>query len=162
MRTSVVTTLTLCLLVAVPAETRAGGVGKAAQEAAEFLLKKFGRRAVGEGADQLAARIASAASRHGDDVLSAVRKVGPRALSLADEAGENAPRVMRLLTRYGDDAARVLSRPKGMSLVTRYGDGAASVLIKHEGIAEPLVERMGRPAIEALEAIGARNGAGSP
>ena len=96
-------------------------------------------------------------------MLSAVRKVGPRALRLADEAGENAPAVMRLLTRYGDDAARVLSRPKGMSLVTRYGDGAASsVLIKHEGIAEPLVERMGRPAIEALEAIGAAVGAGSP
>ena len=44
MRTSVVTTLTLCLLVAVPAETRAGGLGKAAQEAAEFLLKKFGKK----------------------------------------------------------------------------------------------------------------------
>ncbi len=158
MRIPVITSLACALLLATPSASRAGGLGKAAQEAAEFLMKKFGKEVAGQSAERLTGRIASAAARHGDDVLGAVRRVGPRALSLADEAGEHAPQAMRLLTRYGDDAARVLSRPKGMALFARYGDDAASALIKHGGVAEPLVERMGRPAVEALGAVGARGG----
>jgi hypothetical protein len=157
MRTYVVATVTCAVLLAIPSATRAGGVGKAVQEAAKYVLKKFGGQAV-KGSEALAGRIAAAAARHGDDVLGAVRKVGPRALVLADEAGEHAPQVLRLLTRHGDDAARVLSRPKGMALVARYGDDAASALIKHQGVAEPLVESMGRPAVEALGAVGAQGG----
>ena len=146
------------LLMAIPSAASAGGVGKAAQEAAELLMKKFGKEVASEGAEKLAGRIALTASRHGDDVLGAVRKVGPRALRLADDAGEHAPQAMRLLTRYGDDAARVLSRPKGMALVVRYGDDATSALIQHPGVAEPLLEGIGAPAIKALGAVGARNG----
>ncbi len=158
MKTPMIASLALALSLTIVLPVRAGGPGKAVQEAAEFLMKKFGKEVAGEGAEKLAGRIASAAARHGDDVLGAVRKVGPRALRLADEAGERAPQVMRLLTRYGDDAARVLSRPKGMTLIARYGDGAASALIRHEGVAEPLVESLGRPAVEALGAVGARGG----
>ena len=158
MRLRVVVTLACAVMLVIPPATDAGGVGKAVQEAAEFLMKKFGKEVAGEGAEKLAGRIASAAARHGDDVLGAVRKVGPKALRLADEAGEHAPQVMRLLTRYGDDAARVLSRPKGIALIARYGDDAASALIRHPGVAEPLVESMGRPAMQALGAVGARSG----
>jgi hypothetical protein len=158
MRILITANLALALTLAIMSPARAGGPAKAVQEAAEFLLKKFGREVAGEGAEKLTGRIASAVSRHGDNVLIAVRRVGPRALSLADEAGEHAPQAMRLLTRYGDDAVTVLSRPKGMALFARYGDDAASALIKHQGVAEPLVERMGRPAVEALGAVGARSG----
>ena len=83
---------------------------------------------------------------------------GPRALSLADEAGEQAPRVMRLLSRHGGDAARVFSQPKAMGLLARYGDDAAEALIKHDGIAESLVESLGEPALKALGALGDRGG----
>jgi hypothetical protein len=150
--------LALALSLALPPPARAGVPGKAVQEATEFLMKRFGKEVAGEGAQRLASRIASAAARHGDDVLGAVRKVGPSALRMVDQAGERAPQVMRLLSRYGDDAARVLSRPKGMALFARYGDNAASVLIRHQGVAEPLVERVGLPAVEALGAVGARGG----
>ena len=136
-------------LTFVPA-TSAGAYDKAARELAEFLMKKFGKEVAEGGAEKLAGRLASAASRHGDDVLTAVRKVGPRALRLADEAGEHAPQAMRLITRYGDDAARVLTRPKAMTLFARYGDDAAEVLIRHQGIAEPLVDGLGQPAVKAL------------
>ena len=158
MRTHLVAALTGAALLAIPSATRAGGVGKAAQEAAEFLMKKFGKQVAGEATEKLAGRIASTAARHGDDVLGAVRKVGPTALRLADEAGEHAPQVMRLLTRYGDDAARVLVRPQGMALVTRYGDDAVSALIKHPGVGETLIEGLGQPAVKALGAVGARSG----
>jgi hypothetical protein len=136
----------------------AGGVATAAREAAEFVMKKLGGKAAQEGAEALAGRIASAAARHGDDVLAAVRKVGPRALSLADEAGENAPRLMRLLARHGDDAMRVAGHPQGMALLSRYGDDVAEVLIKHQGIAEPVLASLGTPAVKAMGAVGARGG----
>jgi hypothetical protein len=132
--------------------------GKVALEAAEYLIKKFGAKAAGEGAEKLAARIATAAARHGDDVFGAVRKIGPRALNLAEEAGEHAPRAMRFVAEYGDDAARFLSRPKGMALFAELGDDATRVLMKHAGVGEPLVEGIGRSAVDALGSVGARNG----
>lgn len=158
MRTVTGASLGLALFLNIAAPAQAGLGSKAAGELAEFVMKKFGKQVAAEGAEKLAARLVKATARHGDDVLTAVRKVGPKAIVLADDAGANAPRVLRLLTHYGDDAARVLSRPKGMALFARYGDDAASALIKHPGIAEPLVESMGRPAVNALGAVGARSG----
>jgi hypothetical protein len=143
------------LLMSAPAQA---GVGKAAQEAAEFVLKKFGMTAVREGGEAFAGRIASAVARHGDDVIAAVRKVGPKALSLADDAGENAPRLLRMLAAHGDDAARVFARPQALTLLSRYGDDVAEVLIKHNGIAEPLLASLGAPALKAMGALGPQAG----
>lgn len=136
----------------------AGVTGRAAQELAEFVMKKFGKSAAAEGAERLAGRIASAAARHGDDVVSAVRKVGPRAIALADDAGKDAPSVLRLLSHYGDDAARVLGQLRGLALVSRYGDEAAAALIKHKGVAEPLIESFGQPAVRAFGTLGPQAG----
>jgi hypothetical protein len=150
--------IAIAILSMTAAPARADLIGKGAREAAEFVLKKFGLKAVQEGGEVLAGRIASSVARHGDDVIAAVRRVGPKALSLADEAGENAPRVLRLLSHHGDDAARVLSRPQGMALISRYGDDVAEVLIRHKGIAEPLLEKLGEPAVKAMGAVGTQGG----
>jgi hypothetical protein len=144
------------MMIAIPA--RADLIGSGARETAEFVLKKFGLKAAREGSEVLAGRIASAVAKHGDDVLAAVRKVGPRALNLAEDAGENAPRVLRLLSHYGDDAARIVARPQGMALLTRYGDDVAEVLIKHKGIAEPVLETLGEPAVKAMAAVSPQGG----
>lgn len=147
------------LVLMIPATANAQGiVGKAARETAEFLMGKFGRQVATEGAEKLAGRIATAAARHGDEVVTAVRRAGPQALKLVDDAGANAPQVIRLLSRYGDDAARLLSQPKAAFLVSRFGDDAAAVILKHEGIAEPLVEKFGSSAVSALGKVGARGG----
>ena len=82
-----------------------------------------------------------------------MREIGPRALHLAEEAGEHAPRAMRFLAEHGDDAARFLSRPKGMALFAELGDDAVRVLMKHGGVGEPLVEGIGRSAVDALGAV---------
>ena len=162
MKTLLMASLSLALSLTVASPATAGGVGKAAREAAEFLMKKFGGKVAQEGAEALAGRIASAAARHGDDVIAAVRKVGPKTLGLADEAGENAPRLLRLLARHGDDAVRVVSHPQGMALLSRYGDDVAEVLIKHRGIAEPVLASLGTPAVRAMEAVGTQADAGPP
>jgi len=149
--------IALAIVMAAP-EAQAGLPSKLLQETTEYLTKKFGREVAEEGAERLAGRLTTAVARHGDELVSAVRKVGPKAIGLVDEAGENAPTVIRLLNRYGDDAARVLSRPKGLALVSRFGDDAASVMVRHQGVAEPVLERLGQPAIQALGAVGPQNG----
>ena len=93
--------------------------------AAEFVMKKFGGKVPRKEPRSWPPGGSKRRGRHGDDVFEAVRKVGPKAITMADDAGENAPRVIRLLTHYGDDAARVLSQPRGMALIGRYGDEAA-------------------------------------
>lgn len=158
MKGSVAAGVALALVVAAASPAHAGLGSRAAGELAEFLTKKFGKEVAAEGAERLAGRLVQAAARHGDDLVTAVRKVGPKAIGLADEAGENAPGVLRLLTRYGDDAARVFSRPKGMALVSRFGDEAAAVLVRHKGVAEPVLEQLGRPSIQALSALEPQSG----
>ena len=149
-------TIALALAIAGPAQAGLGS--RAAGELAEFVMKKFGKEVAQEGAEKLAGRIVRAAARHGDGVVGAIRKVGPRAITLADDAGAEAPRVLRLLTHYGNDAARLLGRPKGLALVSRFGDVAAEALIKHKGIAEPLLENLGTPAVKAFNALGPQSG----
>ncbi|WP_044148304.1 hypothetical protein [Singulisphaera acidiphila] len=146
----------LVMGLAVPAH--AGLPSKVVQETAEFLMKKFGREAAEEGAERLAGKVASAVARHGDDVILAVRKAGPKALSLADEAGENAPQVLRFLSRHGDDGVRALSHPESLGLLSRYGDDAAEMLIRHRAAAAPVVARLGEPAVKALGAVGPQAG----
>ncbi len=131
---------------------------KLARELAEFAIKKFSGAAAREGVEMLAKRIASTAARHGDDVFHAVRRVGPKALTLGDDAAEHAPKVFRFLTRHGDDAAAILARKQGMKLFTRFGDEAGDILVRHPGAAEPLLENFGSPALKALGSITARNG----
>jgi hypothetical protein len=152
-------TLGIALLaVALTTPARADLLSKGVREAAEFAMKKFGRELAAEGAERFTARLAKAAERHGDDILHAVRKVGPKALRLADDAAENGPRVVKLLTRHGDDAVRVVGNPRSMNLFSKFGDDAADVMIRHKGIAEPLLEAGGGQAVKALGSLGPRAG----
>jgi hypothetical protein len=139
---------------------RADGKSKAAKEAAEYVLQRFGRQAAREGTQALARRIEVAALRHGDDVFEAVRKVGPRALPLVDDAGAHGSRAARIMAQHGEHGATlVVSRPRAMKLALTHGDEAAGVLVKHTGgIAEPVVERFGAHAVHALEATGPQGG----
>jgi hypothetical protein len=132
---------------------------KAAQEAAEYVMQRFGRQAVKEGVGSLAAKIESYAARYGDETLLAVRRAGPEAFALVDAAGADGAKAVRVLARHGEEGATwVLKRPKAMSQMLRYGDEAADVLVKHPGIAEPLVERGGVSAVKALEEVTTQNG----
>ena len=131
---------------------------KAAQELAEYVLERFGREAAKDGPQALARRIEQSALRHGDDVFKVVRELGPRGLRLIEEAGGLSNPVASLLARYGEPGAVwVVSRPRGMAIFLRHGEEAARVLVKHQGIAEPLVDQLGVPAVSALQAVGTRN-----
>lgn len=136
----------------------ADGKSRAAAEAAEAVMARFGARA-GRSAETLAARIESYAARHGDDAIKAVRQVGPEAFALMDRAGAQGAKAAGLMARHGEAAAaRVLSRPKAMSQFARYGEEAAEVLVKHPGVAEGVIEKGGQSAVRALGAVEARSG----
>jgi hypothetical protein len=148
--------LAVCLAQRV---TRADGKSQLAKEVAEVVMQRFGKQAVREGTVALARRIEALAVRHGSEVFQALKKVGPRAFHLVEEAGAHGKDAVRLLAMHGEQgAAWVLSRPAGMALFLKHGDKAATALCKHPGIAEPIIGRFGAQAVHALDATGAQGG----
>lgn len=147
--------LALAALALAATPAAAGGKSKAAQETAEFVMRKFGRKAARNGASALARRIERNAIVHGDDVIKAVRKVGPRSLHMIEEAGSHSKQMARLLAVHGEEGAvYVATRPKALRLVLRHGDDAAAALVKSRGVALPAIESIGKPAVRAFKAIG--------
>jgi hypothetical protein len=130
---------------------------KAAQEAAEFVLQKFGRQVVREGAETLARKIETYTAKHGDGFLKAIRQCGPRTFHLVEEAGAHSNQVVRILAEHGEKGATwIVTRPKGMQLFLKHGEEAAAALVRHPGVAEPVIEHLGQPAVRALQATGSQ------
>ena len=151
--------------VTLPPAARADAKTQLVREAAEAALERAGIRVVTrEAAETLARQIAVSAARHGDEIIIVVRRVGPKALQLVEEAATRNPRLgaqaARLLASEGEQAAAcVLTRPQAMAQFARYGEGAARALIRHTpSIAEPLIEAGGQPAIAALKAVTPQSG----
>jgi hypothetical protein len=151
--------LATVLLAAGIKPARADGKSAVAREVAEYVMQRFSRQVAKEGAETLATKIETYAARHGEEFYQAIRRAGPQAFHLVEEAGEHAPQVVRVLSRYGEEGAVwVVARPKAMNLVLKHGEDAAATLIKHPGIAEPVIDKLGQPAVRALQAVNPRNG----
>lgn len=135
----------------------AGVKSKAALEAAEYLLRKFGKETAKEGVETLAKRLESLAVRHGDDALNAARKVGPRAIQAIEQAGSHGAKAARLLARQGNRALWIIENPKRLKLFAQYGDEAAEAMLKHKGLAEPLISSLRQPASKALVALNGKS-----
>lgn len=131
---------------------------RAAREAAELLMERFGAK-VGRSVPELTARIEGLAARYGDEAIVAMRKGGPSAFGLVEAAGVDGAKAVRVLAVHGEQGAtRVLSRPTAMKQFLQHGDEAANVLVRHPGVAEPLLEKGGAQAVKALGSIDPRNG----
>ena len=148
----------ISLAVCQPAVAHAGITSKAAKEAAEFVLRKFGKEAEEQGLQSLTRKIETLGLKYGDDAVTAVKKVGPRTFRYVDEAGENGLQSIKLLARYGDDAVWVVGKKNRLALFTKYGDDAAEAMMKQGQIAEPLIESMGKPAASVLKTVSTQNG----
>jgi hypothetical protein len=148
--------LTACA-AAVPPPACAGPTSQAAKEAAELILRKFGREAAEEGVEKLAIRIDALALKYGDDALLVARKGGPRALRAVEKAGSQGAVATKLLAREGDKALWIVEHPKRLELFASYGDDAAAAMLKHKALAEPLVSAFHKPAARALAQLDSRN-----
>lgn len=129
----------------------------AAREAAEYLLERFGKEVGEKGVQTLTEEITVYGAKYGDEAIQAIRKAGPRTFKLLDDAGENAPEVIGLLNRYGNDAVWVASKPRNLAIFVRHGDEAAEAMIKHPGIAAPAIEKLGVPAASAIRSVSGQN-----
>jgi hypothetical protein len=156
-RSTVFVALSVLLLQA--GSALADARSKAAAEVAEWVARKFGKETIKEGVEAFSKRLASSAARHGDEVFAAVRRIGPRGLHAVEEAGEHGGKVARLIVGHGDDAVVwVAKRPTGMALLARHGESAGAALCRHKAVAEPLIERLGEPAVQALAKVGPQSG----
>lgn len=143
----------------IPSIAHAQGRATAIRETTEWVLQKFGRQAAKEGTTTLAVRLERYAALHGDDFLQAIRKVGPRAFQLVDEAGPQAAQVVGIMSRHGEKGiVNIVSRPQALKLVTHLGETAEAALVKHPAIAEKVIASHGAPAIQAMQSLGTQGG----
>lgn len=136
----------------------AGVTTKAIKEAAEYVVSKFGRESAEQGVETLTRKLEGLAVKHGDDAITAAKKVGPRTFRIVEEAGEHSQQAVKLMARSGNDAVWVVSKKNRLAIFVKYGDDAADAMMKHGEIAEPLIESIGKPAAGALKAISPQNG----
>lgn len=148
----------ICFALALPNVSFAQGKAALAREAAEYVMRKFGKEAAEVSVETLTRKIETLAIKHGDDVFLAVRKVGPRTLRIVEEAGEHGVESVKLMARYGDDAVWVVAKKNRMAIFVKYGDNAAESMMKHGEIAEPLLTSFGKPAAGALKSVSSQSG----
>lgn len=145
----------LCFAFASPAT--AGPPGTAIRESAEFILTKFGKGAAGQTVEEVTEATAKVVARYGDEALPLLRNSGHAGFTALKEAGENAPDVIKLYARKGDEAIWVISEPKKLAIFIKHGDSAADALLKHPGIADSLIGRYGDEAVGALNTVSRQN-----
>ena len=158
MRRVSIVSLVLALVAGLLAPVSANVRSEMARESAEYIMRKFGKEVGKDTVETLTEKLTSIGARHGDAAIVALRQVGPRGLQLIADAGEHADAVVRLMTQFGDEAAWVLSRPRGLAIFLQHGDDGVKILIKHRAVAEPLVERFGSAAVQAFHPLTPQNG----
>ena len=143
-----------CLVVFVQCECQASVASSVVRKTIELITQKFGKEVAGESAEVLGKQVAEVGAKYGDEGLTALGKVGPRTFTkLTIEAGQHSSGVVKLVAKHGDEAVWVISKPKGMAIFIKYGEQGATAIMKHPGVAENVVEKLGDPAVRALNMI---------
>jgi hypothetical protein len=142
----------------IPQNTVASLTSQAAREVAEQVAKKFGGKMGSETVETVAGKTMQWSAKYGDDAVNAVKNVGPQAFRLAENAGEHSGDVIRLLSKYGDNAVLICEKPNRLRLFARYGDDAAEAMIRHGDNADILVQQYGKSAASALAKVEPQNG----
>jgi len=133
------------------------------EQAAETISRVFGREVVEEfgetGTAIVARKLESLAAKHGEELVTdAAKKIGPRMFRIVEEVGEDGTfKALKLMSRRGDEAVWVVSKPGRLSLFMKYGDDAADAMIKHREISEAIVSQYGGAGAKAMSTVGGRS-----
>ncbi|MBS0209286.1 MAG: hypothetical protein JSS27_10050 [Planctomycetes bacterium] len=147
-----------CVTLLLASSALAGVSSKAVQEVAELVFRRGGKEATEMGLETITRKVELLAARYGDEGLRAARRVGPRTFHIVEQAGDQGRQAVRLLARYGDDAAWVAAKGNRLAIASRLGDDAAEAMIRHGEVAEPLLNALGEPAAKALKEVSSQNG----
>jgi len=124
------------------------------RETVEAISKKFGREVAEQGVETVTRKVEALAAKYGDNALTATRKLGPQALKYADEAGDLAGDSLRIMSRYGDDAVRIVSKPEVLRMAVKYGDDATESIIKYgPDMMTPILSKYGDDAARAINKL---------
>lgn len=126
------------------------------REVAEYLMKKSSGLAA-KGAQAVTSQVTDMVTKYGADALPFLRKAGPDGLQILDNAGANAPDVIKLVLKRGDEAVYVISKPRNLAIFVKHGDNAINALAKHPGLAEDLIERFGSSGAAAMTKVSRAN-----
>jgi hypothetical protein len=126
------------------------------REVAEYLMKKSSGLAA-KGAQAVTSQVTDVVTKYGADALPFLRKAGPDGLQILDNAGANAPDVIKLVLKRGDEADYVISKPRNLAIFVKHGDNAIDALAKHPGLAEDLIERFGSSGATAMTKVSRAN-----
>jgi len=147
----------LLCIVTISASALAGIKSKAAREAAEYVFERFGVEVGEETVETLTQKIGQYGAKYGDEAVDAIRKTGPQAFKLIDDAGENGSAVVRRLNTHGNEAIWIASKPGNLAIFVKHGDEAAVAMIKHPGVAGPVIDKFGAPAARAIQGLSGQN-----
>ncbi len=145
-----------CAAALSTAPLHAGVLSTLGRETTETALRT-GARIVGkETAEQLSENALRMVLRHGEECRPLLKRAGPLGERALEQAGEQAPDVIRLYARCGEETLHILSKPNKLALFLKHGDSAASALLRHPGIAEDVITKFGPRSAEALMRLSQR------
>jgi hypothetical protein len=139
------------LILFSPQLASAGAVSTAADSVGTAIINKFGRGVAGATGQQVSEATERVVERYGAEALPLLKNAGHDGFRALSEAGEQAPKIIRLYASKGDEALWVISDTRRLALFLKHGDSAASALSKHPGIADSLIERFGDDAVAILQ-----------
>ena len=148
----IITCLVIAVVVLPLSQVAANPPAIAIREVVEYLMKKSSGLAA-KGAQAVTSQVTEVVTKYGPDALPFLRKAGPDGLQILDNAGANAPDVIKLVLKRGNEAVRVISKPRNMAIFITHGDNAVEALAKHPGLAEDLIERFGSSGATAMTKV---------
>jgi hypothetical protein len=133
--------------------------GKVIAEAVETLAQYLVRTGTHSGRPAVTA-IEKAFAENGPRMTQMANSMGgwKTMIKVVEEAGENGPKLTKLMVREGDKAIHIIQRPGSTAIFIKHGDDAIPALLNHKGIAEELINAGGKPAISALNSLSTRSG----
>lgn len=141
-----------------PNNASAQGKSALVKESFEYVIKKFTKETGEIGSSTLLKKMETIAIDYGDDGISAIRKVGPSAIKIIDEAGPQGLEAVKLMAKHGDNAIWVVGAKNRLAIFIKYGDDAAEAMIKHKEVVEGMLNSLGKPAAVALKEVSTQNG----
>lgn len=136
------------LFISAPCQAIVGqAVSKAAREAVEYTVKKFGINMGGKAGKQFARQAEKFLAGHGDEGIRALKRIGPEVITQTSRHGKD---VVRLCASYPEGAGRYLFNhlDEAIPVWRKFGKPGTDLMVKSPGLARPLLNQFGEKGLK--------------